>query len=114
MAHDERALAEAQRPAGGLMQSLSLVERWAEDEGAKVGPGTVLRRHKALMALARRLGDRTLAEATVGDIEAWLATVGSRTKEGYATAVRSFYTWAVVQQEAVSYTHLTLPTKRIV
>jgi len=86
-------------PAAGLAESLTLVERWAEDEDAKVGPGTVLRRHKALMALARRLGDRTLAEATVGDIEAWLATVGSRTRETYATAVRSFYTWAVVQQE---------------
>jgi len=82
----------------GLAESLTLVERWAEDEDAKVGPGTVLRRHKALMALARRLGDRTLTEATVGDISAWLVTVAPRTKETYATAVRSFYGWAVVQQ----------------
>ncbi len=70
----------------GIVVVAGLKVRWAEDEDAKVGQATVLRRHKALMALARRLGDRSLAEATVGDIEAWLVTVAPRTKETYATA----------------------------
>lgn len=98
MAHDGTRPDASATGSGGIGESLHLVERWEEDEGTRVGPGTVLKRHKALLALARRLGARSLAEATVGDVEGWLATVAPRTKETYATAVRSFYRWAVAEQ----------------
>ena len=65
-------------PGAGLTGSLDLVERWAEDEDTRVGSASVRNRHKALMTLARRLGDRSLAEATVGDTEEWLASVGAK------------------------------------
>ena len=98
MAHDGTRPGASATAPGGIGESLGLVERWEDDEGTRVGPGTVLKRHKALMALARRLGARSLAEATVGDVEDWLAAVAPRTKETYATAVRSFYRWAVAEQ----------------
>ena len=34
----------------------------------------------------------------MGDVEAWLAPVAPRTRETYATALRSFYGWAVAEQ----------------
>ena len=85
MAHDGTRPGGSATGSGGIGESLSLVERWEEDEGTRVGPGTVLKRHKALTALARRLGARSLAEATLGDVEGWLATVAPRTKETYAS-----------------------------
>jgi len=74
------------------------VERWAEDECTKLGPVTVLKYRRALMALARLLGERSLAEATPGDVEAWLAPLAPRTRANSATPLRSFYRWAAAER----------------
>jgi len=86
------------KAGAGLAGSLELVERWAEHVASQVSPVTLMRYRKVLVALARRLGERSLAEATMVDVDGWLATAAPTTRTNYASPLASFYRWAAAQQ----------------
>lgn len=59
-------------------------------------PLTVKRRRNALQSFARFIAPATLGEATLADIEEWLATkAAARTRHAYRSDLRVFYDWAV-------------------
>jgi integrase/recombinase XerD len=59
-------------------------------------PLTILRRRKSLSLFLRHIAPRDFADATVDDIEAWLATKEkATTRYTYLADLRSFYKWAV-------------------
>ncbi len=64
--------------------------------GRGYSPRTVKRREMTLTGFSRSLEPATLADATLSDIEEWLASKASvRTRHAYRSDLRVFYAWAV-------------------